>query len=230
MSKDLIIKKHTKNGPQEAMEHFIKLDTVLHEPVTIRFISVDRKRSSIILLHGDDKIENTLPYPLAISYEHKVVTEQLTSLLEPLGIYLSTSDKSDLITMVNNCLHKLESRYGIHVKNYTEVGYSDAVINIKGDNGKEKRRVFLIDKNKNLDMEEFLPDSKLQAEVESVSEHIIVWTFDKDIISSGDLLNYLQGEFENPYLIISPFQNILLDFSLDTKDLEQFYKIEKELK
>lgn len=234
MPKNLIIRNHKIDAAQEAMQFFVKLDVLLQEPVIIRFISINRQDTAMIIIHSDDKLEKTVKYPLGISYENTLINKQLVPMLELLGVFLSSDDKNELIKLANNCLHKCESRFGIHVKNYDEVGYSDAVITISGENGKAKRRVIIMDnedKDKTLSEEDLdieLPNNKLNGEV-CVIEGNIVWTHDKEDNTLEEVINFLQSNFENPYIIITPYQNVILDLRMETGKYDSVYELETSL-
>lgn len=218
------IKEITKMNKDyhEASEHVVTLEGVLKNNIVIRFISTNRNDTSYVIDYKSETRDlfysGTYTYT-AMYNMYKKVIKDVEELLSYLEIEISSENRNKISKIICDCIGKCKSRYGNAVKDYDKYA-ADAVLIIEGeDNGKEKHIVKFYDELcENLLIEDY-PITYGTGKV-SKENNYIKWSIDKDSCSLNDLITELISEFENPYLIISPELEVILDFRFKSEKYE----------
>lgn len=211
--------------------HTVVLNGVLETDIVVKFISSSRNDTSynIVYDNGKDKLEFSfdMEYAAMRNMYTKVIADiQKIFALEK--IELSRDDINKISDICCECISKCESRYGMHVKDFEDY-LSDAVLTIKGeDNGKPKYLVKFLNSNwEAIDGAEIIDNIKGDIVYDKKND-IIIWIIEASVVSYQSLICKLIEEFDNPYLIISPNFEIILDFNLNTEYSYKFRNINSE--
>ncbi len=201
--------------------HVVVLNGVLKDDIVIRFISSNRNDSSYKIEFKNEVRE--LIYGDQVTYAamnkmYKKVIRDIEEVLAYCEIEIAKTESNKIADIICKCISKCESRYGMPVKDYDDFG-ADAVLTIKGeDDGKPKFIVKMLNTGYTFLNEIYEFDVSIKNDsYYDIDLDMVVYRIDAESITLDKLIVILMTEFDNPYLIITPDFEILLDLKMDTE-------------
>lgn len=202
--------------------HVITLSGILATDIIIKFVSTNRNDTSYLITFNSPQREfqngKTMKYA-GLGNLYKYVVKDIKELFINLEIEIFIEEVNKISETICKAINKCESRYGMCVKNFDD-NQCDAMVTIMGeDNGKEK---YVVEFRDELNEDMLVIDYPIINGYGKVvkEDNIIKWKIDRDSCNYHELISCLIMEFENPYLIIKPNSDIILDFRFDTNKYE----------
>lgn len=204
--------------------HTVVLNGILETDIVVKFISSNRTDTKYVI----DYVSQTrdLHFSKDVKYAatgnmYKDVVRDIEEIFSYIELELTKEEVNKISDIICKCISKCESRFGMEVKDFEEYG-ADAILTIKGeDDGKPKYLVKIINTGPVDEGEVFDIINGIKGDVYHDVEHdMYIWKIPTSVISFQSLIAKIIAEFDNPYLVISPDLEIILDFKLDTTKLE----------
>lgn len=226
MSKKTIIEtKLETESYHHCDRHSVILNGILETNILVRFISSNRTDTEYVIdyttpskdLHYGKKVKYA-----AAGNVYKDVVKDIEEIFSYINLELTKEEINKIGDIICKCISKCESRFGMQVKDFDEYS-SDSILTIKGeDDGKPKYLVKSINVGDIDEGETFDIISGIKGDVYYDVEHeMFIWKIPTSEISFQALIAKIIEEFDNPYLIISPDLEIILDFKMDTSKVRE---------
>lgn len=221
------IVKNKKRLPDyhSCLHHDVILSGIIKTDIVVKFISSSRNDTYYIIKF--DNGEKELIFSADVTYAamsnmYKKVIKNIEEILYYCGIEISKENSNTISDLICECISRCESRYGMPVKDRDDYG-ADAILTIMGeDNGKPKHKVILMDELwDEIDLEEDFPLPNIFKGRYKIENKKITWLIEKENNTLEEIIDFLISEFDNPYLIITPTKDIILNFRMQTDIYEE---------
>lgn len=208
--------------------HDVVLNGILETSIVIKFISTNRTdtKYSIEYISPTRNFINSKDVKYgAMNNMYKDVIRDIEEIFSYNEIELTKDEINKIGDIICKCVSKCESRFGMEVKDF-DTYQADAVLSIKGeDDGKPKYLVKIINAGPVEDVEDGVVTDLIDGihgDVYYDVEHdMYIWKIPTSELSFQSLVAKIIEEFDNPYLIITPNLEIILDFKMNTEVYEK---------